>query len=231
MPKGIYLRVKRQFCTNGHDLSVVGRNKDGKCKICKKAYSEKDNEKRTENPKEPISEKLCERCNILKPSSEFAIDKRGYVYSYCKLCKNIITEEWKVANSEKRKEITRRNYVEHQDDRLAYAKNYRKNKIYTVYDRYIELRGTSKHRHISFDLTFNQYTNIIKNPCYYCGIEVIIKKGSGIDRVDNNIGYTISNSVSCCTWCNRMKSDKSQKEFFEKIKKIGENVRIYDGGI
>ena len=43
---------------------------------------------------------------------------------------------------------------------------------------------------------------------------------NGVDRVDNNIGYTLENSVSCCSWCNSMKNILPVNEFLNKIKKI-----------
>ena len=53
--------------------------------------------------------------------------------------------------------------------------------------------------------------------CYYCGNKV---NGIGLDRIDNRVGYTIKNVVSCCRDCNTMKMILSQREFIEKIIKI-----------
>lgn len=43
---------------------------------------------------------------------------------------------------------------------------------------------------------------------------------NGIDRVDNSVGYVLSNCVPCCSTCNRMKGTMSSEEFKEKIKLI-----------
>ena len=56
-----------------------------------------------------------------------------------------------------------------------------------------------------------------QKPCYYCGsiIETV-----GVDRVDNNKGYTLDNVVPCCSKCNYMKNSNTEKEFLEHVEKI-----------
>ena len=51
------------------------------------------------------------------------------------------------------------------------------------------------------------FDNLSKNDCFYCG-----KPGpNGIDRVDNNKGYELSNCVPCCKHCNYVKGALSVK--------------------
>jgi 5-methylcytosine-specific restriction endonuclease McrA len=47
---------------------------------------------------------------------------------------------------------------------------------------------------------------------------------SGIDRIDNTLGYNIENCVSCCKDCNRAKSDKTLNEFKEWITNLYNNT-------
>ena len=58
-------------------------------------------------------------------------------------------------------------------------------------------------------------------PCSYCGrlCDPSIDYYNGIDRIDNNIGYTIDNSVSCCKYCNFAKNDFLLDEFLLWIKR------------
>ena len=99
-----------------------------------------------------------------------------------------------------------------------------------VYRGYMQ---SAKKRNIKFDLTEEQFSEIIIKNCIYCGDALTnIKKGqgktsgdflyNGIDRVDNAIGYTTDNSVPCCWKCNNMKWKFSKKDFLEHIKKIYE---------
>ena len=43
---------------------------------------------------------------------------------------------------------------------------------------------------------------------------------NGIDRVDNSVGYTIDNCVSCCGMCNFMKRSYNQLDFINQAIKI-----------
>ncbi len=69
-------------------------------------------------------------------------------------------------------------------------------------------------RGLDFNLTSDEIKFIIFSPCLYCGFEKDKEhKGQfycGIDRVDNNLGYTIANSVACCTTCNFAKRNLTQ---------------------
>lgn len=83
-------------------------------------------------------------------------------------------------------------------------------------------------RQKGYSISLGQFISLIHEDCYYCGIKpntiYSINNDSilinGIDRVDNTIGYTSTNCVSCCPICNRMKLNQTQEEFFEKIKTI-----------
>ena len=46
----------------------------------------------------------------------------------------------------------------------------------------------------------------------------------GIDRKDNNKGYTNDNCVPCCGFCNKMKMDHSIDEFYSQIIRIYNNL-------
>ncbi|HBI37107.1 MAG TPA: hypothetical protein DDY71_05630 [Spirochaetia bacterium] len=91
------------------------------------------------------------------------------------------------------------------------------NQLYRSY-RYHALK-----RDLSFDLTKIEFKYIIDGNCFYCGCKPLqissTKKTNGtyiyngIDRIDNNEGYKLSNCVSCCKNCNIAKNNLSQFEF------------------
>lgn len=68
---------------------------------------------------------------------------------------------------------------------------------------YVEKTG------LPFDLTRKQWFEIVSKRCHYCWQK---NKSSciGIDRLNNDesIGYTLTNSVSCCPDCNRIRADR-----------------------
>lgn len=62
-----------------------------------------------------------------------------------------------------------------------------------------------------------EFQNLITNKCVYCGDLQIL---NGVDRKNNNEGYTIQNSVSCCTIYNQAKHAFSYTAFIEWIERV-----------
>jgi hypothetical protein len=85
---------------------------------------------------------------------------------------------------------------------------YKKNPKRSIKRRFTEAVNKAKKRGIFWDLTLEQYLDIVVLPCDYCqnkiGTPVI--RSVGLDRKDSNIGYTLDNVVSCCYACNVMKN-------------------------
>jgi len=89
------------------------------------------------------------------------------------------------------------------------------------------LKG-AKRRSLNFNLSVDEFKNITSKNCFYCGINPnkISKTTNhtylynGIDRKNNSIGYTIENSLPCCTLCNKSKRDLEYSYFMEWIERI-----------
>ena len=80
-----------------------------------------------------------------------------------------------------------------------------------------------------FNLTRKEFRDLIKSNCHYCGSKpsqkITFKYGNsliynGIDRINNNKGYTRNNTVSCCGTCNKMKLTLTVEEFYKHILQI-----------
>lgn len=94
-----------------------------------------------------------------------------------------------------------------------------------------------KNRKYSCDLTNEEVKSLIFLNCAYCGAvpeqecrivglgrkRFLAFKYNGLDRVDNNIGYTSNNVLPCCIRCNRGKGDLSLEDFIEWLKNISQN--------
>lgn len=104
-----------------------------------------------------------------------------------------------------------------------------------IYGEY--LKG-AKRRDIEFKLSFDEVINFVEQNCYYCGqipnqvTTVNIKvydrsayKFNGIDRMDNSVGYIVSNCVPCCNICNYSKRMLPQAMWFEWIEKVYLNLK------
>jgi hypothetical protein len=96
------------------------------------------------------------------------------------------------------------------------------NTIYTSYKYNAIKRG------YSFELTLDQFRELLYKDCYYCGSNPVNKcaKGkkhiyyNGVDRQNNSLGYSLSNVVPCCGRCNVSKMDSSAEDFIERCKLI-----------
>jgi hypothetical protein len=84
-----------------------------------------------------------------------------------------------------------------------------------------------------FSLSRDEFAALLLGDCTYCGISpssVVRARGkfqkdfyyNGIDRVDNSLGYTVDNCVSCCGICNLMKRTMSVDDFIKHIHKVAE---------
>jgi hypothetical protein len=71
-------------------------------------------------------------------------------------------------------------------------------------------------RNINFVLTFDEFVVLLNSDCVYCGVP----NSGGIDRRCSSDGYTLENAVGCCTVCNYMKLDYSDKEFLDQVERI-----------
>ena len=98
----------------------------------------------------------------------------------------------------------------------------------------IRYKNSAKKRGYEYTLTEEQFKEITQQDCYYCGAKPSnihkspIGNGdyiyNGIDRVDNNKGYTIENIVPCCGICNQAKHKLTLQEFKDWIKKVYSNM-------
>lgn len=93
----------------------------------------------------------------------------------------------------------------------------------------LQYKRHARDRGIEFNLSANEFENLIRKPCYYCGKppsnNKVTKncKGflySGIDRVNPTKGYLLDNCVPACAICNRVKRDLNKEEFIEWIKRL-----------
>ena len=121
--------------------------------------------------------------------------------------------EWCRKNRKRVVEIVQK-YVRNNKEKVKkYLRNYEQSEI----GLYRTTKYSAKKRNYEFNLSLNEFKDIVSKSCIYCNEN---KKRIGIDRIDNFIGYTKENSVSCCKNCNMMKKDLSKKEFLSHIEKI-----------
>jgi 5-methylcytosine-specific restriction endonuclease McrA len=104
--------------------------------------------------------------------------------------------------------------------------------------------GCPKNVFVENTLTREQVATLVRTQCYYCGSGLSGKtqKGykskkdletgdifllrNGLDRLDPNGAYEITNVVSCCFDCNRAKLQMSEEAFNLFVHRLAEHIRF-----
>lgn len=97
--------------------------------------------------------------------------------------------------------------------------------------KYSKFIYKARKRNLEVEISLTDYIKLKSGICFYCGTEPYILKHycnflgiktpyPTIDRKDNNRGYTLENSVSCCFLCNKIKGNIfNSQEMVEIAKK------------
>lgn len=178
--------------------------------------------------------KRCTRCKVEKELSEFSKNKKSKdgLQHICKSCAAIEHKEWHEKNKEHIKEYSKEWY-ENNKERVKESakewrinnKEYRKEQAYlnsrTIKGKYNQLKANSKPRGLEVQISFEQYTEILKeNKCYYCDMSLTGTAGCSLNRVDNNKGYLIDNVKPCCKFCNSIMNNFTKEELKNRVYKI-----------
>jgi hypothetical protein len=88
---------------------------------------------------------------------------------------------------------------------------------------YASYRSRAEKKELDFAITHDDYKRIILEDCYLCGKQSTETNANGVDRVDNNVGYTVENCKACCKECNHMKNHFKLEDLLEKFERITDN--------
>jgi hypothetical protein len=145
-----------------------------------------------------------------------------------------VKEKWREENSEKvslnsqksrgRKII--QNQQEYLEKQASNAKRWRENnpekqqqfnnaRNNSIQCQYKVYMGVAKRKNLAFEITPEDYETTVKMVCYYCH-ETNEKGFNGLDRINQRLGYTIENCVSCCSQCNYMKGSMSKLAYIQR---------------
>lgn len=101
-------------------------------------------------------------------------------------------------------------------------------------------QSSAKRRGYDWRLSEDEAIKLMLSNCHYCSAppgnthrdcnkHAFLKERSfvysGIDRVDNTMGYTIDNCVPCCITCNRSKGTLTMEEWGDWINRLQSNQR------
>ena len=137
---------------------------------------------------------ICSKCKIHKDQNDFYFRKtRNKFSTVCKKCQAICSAK------------------------NALLPERKKNK------RFSNSKYLAKRKNKSWDFSKNEYEKLVNQPCAYCNdfFKPKPEYGIGLDRQNNLLGYSVSNCVSCCGFCNRTRSNLlSPKETHLLINKL-----------
>jgi hypothetical protein len=127
--------------------------------------------------------KRCSKCSTIYPLKKGFYKEADRPEGYTSNCKHCINERsYKYAKTEVAK-LSCWKYRQTIIARFKYA--YRK----------------SKYRGIKWNLTYEEYLQLVDNKCHYC-YKLPGNVNIGLDRKNNDKGYELSNVVPCCYRCN-----------------------------
>ena len=83
--------------------------------------------------------------------------------------------------------------------------------------KWVDYRSRCKKINRAFELSREQFYDLLGQPCHYCGD---ISNCGTLDRKDSKAGYTLDNVLPACYLCNMMKRDLTPEAFLNQVNKI-----------
>jgi len=180
---------------------------------------------------EEFSSLLDQPCHYCKDSDSFGVDRInsriGYTKENCVAC-CYFCNKMKNAMDPYTFSKSVNNILYHQRVREGECDYYDSGATSKAY--YKVYMNKAKARNIPFELTQEQFLRCLRNAqCYLCGVSEQVTY-LGVDRVNNSVGYEVSNVEPCCSTCNYMKNNTSLKDFLNHLQKIYNHFQVsYQG--
>lgn len=187
------------------------------------------------NQEENEKTKICPRKSCIHRQKEQTIDnftkdrsKKDGFCTVCKECRHVeclrdrektknYDRERQQNNKEKFRIIRKEHYNQHKVEILKYQKERYEKSIQLSENRYFRLKNGPKTIAATFNLSLEHFIDLTSQKCTYCDQYSPGKEYVGIDQLIPGQGYTLGNSISCCSVCNRMKLDHSVADFLSHV--------------
>lgn len=182
------LKIKRcSKCKNSKSASEFFRSKrsrDGRQGWCKSCIAIK---REATDHHVSVVNKICRLCKTDKSADAYYRNRLapdGLAYE-CKIC---------ARDSQRPHKATAK--------ARDYARRYRR-----TFGRYNTAKAQAKRKGVEFNLNEDEFNVLVASNCEYCVLP-ITTANIGLDRLNNDLGYIISNVVPCCAECNIARNDK-----------------------
>jgi hypothetical protein len=192
--------------------SSGNKGRAGKCIACQSKYKADWAAKNPEKTK--ASKQKCQETNGAKYVENARIKREATPEAY-KAYQEYQTE-WYQDHKEEIRTNNRQYRIDNGDEVRAEAKEYRdthsdiiKRSKAQETTRLSNLYSRAKKQNLECNLNLDEYVGLISEPCFYCNYEFGQKVlyGTGLDRLNNDLGYVHNNCVSCCRDCNMIRGD------------------------
>ena len=167
---------------------------------------------------ETFNSKLkCEECLKKTREQEMAQYNERKAQGLCTMCGKILEKLTKGIKEDllQKCEACYSTMRKVEDNRVR-DRNYASEKRINPMKHYREYADSAARRNIEFNISVEEFTEVVTKPCYYCKkydeTEVL-----GIDRIDSFKGYVKDNILPACEICNTMKKQLTMKEFANHI--------------
>ena len=196
-----------QYCDIARGCFTIVKEKNT-CEPCLEKLRNRNRE-RYKNKKDNI--KATEIQNtLIRSCVKCAKDFKSYKTKFNKDSMHCLDCSAKQCVQDKKRENRERNY-----------KKERLGNLETSYKYHVQ--GSLKRGYGDFEINFEDFKILVRSPCHYCK-QWNEEEAIGIDRVNNDLGYTKNNCVPACWICNRMKHFYHPEFFIEKCKIISKNI-------
>ena len=162
--------------------------------------------------------KICSKCSEVKDLSEFCKGTGSVRKNLCKSCKNQYQKEWRKNQTPEQLERTKKMGREWVIKNRGKVNRSHVRYNTTIRGRFRGYKIRAKKRGFDFEFDFELFKTFATTNCHHCGGE-----GYGIDRLNSSQGYTISNSVPCCSECNYSKRHHDEEVWVKHLVKIVEH--------
>lgn len=99
-------------------------------------------------------------------------------------------------------------------------------------NKFLQCKGDAKNRGLAWELSWEQFVDLSLRPCQNCGtppsqVHKRVARGhiyeckyTGIDRIDNALGYIIGNVRPFCVTCNFAKHAMAEDDFQKWVQRL-----------
>jgi hypothetical protein len=141
-------------------------------------------------------EKARKRAAYLANGDEMRAKARDYYHNHrarVRECQNAY-----YARTKAEQHIKRKAYRDNNKDRIRAERR-------RVNTRYSRAKSGAKYFGRSWNIPLSVYRELMSSPCFYCKVSIASESGSGLDRINNALGYEVDNVLTCCAVCNRLR--------------------------